>query len=455
MSSRDDGDGEYADLFQSSGEEFRSDEEIYTDSDSENDNTDDDGEYDDFDGGGELRVSSAIAADVHAQRSSSSSSSSKRRRSRRKAKVKGDLKKADGAGQSTDAMPEKYTDDFSGDDAEDDPHREAMLQSYIDQRLNSEDSGRCVRLVRVVLVLIVVVAGLGAGAYFSNAGVNHIYDTATRDIDDAANKGSAEAKAGAGASGLEVQVASAGVVAEARSDDAAAAVAHSKPTKKEILLKKKEKQKQQAPATSSTNAGSVRGAKDRAAADESAEAPPPSRKLQFKVVTALPHNKSDFTEGLEFHPKSGMLVECTGIKRSSGVKLLQPAVDDSPSNTLGGAIGKAPELVASQNLEDKYFGEGCTVFNDKLFELTYKSQQGFVYDATTLERISSFSFTTTTREGWGMTHDRNHLIVSDGSNVLAFWDPNNPGKIIKTLVVSGTIAGQKVTLFYQFRNVLL
>ena len=55
----------------------------------------------------------------------------------------------------------------------------------------------------------------------------------------------------------------------------------------------------------------------------------------------------------------------------------------------------------------------------------------------------------------GMTHDRNHLIVSDGSNVLAFWDPNNPGKIIKTLVVSGTIAGQKVTLFYQFRNVLL
>ena len=85
--------------------------------------------------------------------------------------------------------------------------------------------------------------------------------------------------------------------------------------------------------------------------------------------------QSDFTEGLEFHPKSGMLVECTGIKRSSGVKLLQPAVDDSPSNTLGGAIGKAPELVASQNLEDKYFGEGCTVFNDKLWVLPSLDQR--------------------------------------------------------------------------------
>ena len=74
----------------------------------------------------------------------------------------------------------------------------------------------------------------------------------------------------------------------------------------------------------------------------------------------------------------------------------------------------------------EYFGEGLTYRNGKLIQLTYKAYKGFVYDIHDLDRHpTEFSFETTTGEGWGLTYDdsRDELVVTDGSDLLLFWDP--------------------------------
>lgn len=80
------------------------------------------------------------------------------------------------------------------------------------------------------------------------------------------------------------------------------------------------------------------------------------------------------------------------------------------------------EVVKSVKLEDRYFGEGCTIFNNKLYVLTWKERTGFIFNPETLEKESQFTFTSTRNEGWGLTHDDQYLIMSDGSNYLHYYD---------------------------------
>ena len=77
-------------------------------------------------------------------------------------------------------------------------------------------------------------------------------------------------------------------------------------------------------------------------------------------------------------------------------------------------------------MDAKYFAEGITYYKDKLVQITWKLQQGFVYDINTLEEIDRFKFETTVNQGWGITWDRckDELIVTDGSSNIHFWDPN-------------------------------
>jgi len=72
---------------------------------------------------------------------------------------------------------------------------------------------------------------------------------------------------------------------------------------------------------------------------------------------------------------------------------------------------------------DIYFGEGSTILNDKIYQLTYKNQKGFVYDAKTFEQIQTFDVES--REGWGLTNDGENLIMSDGTDKITYLDPNN------------------------------
>jgi glutaminyl-peptide cyclotransferase len=83
------------------------------------------------------------------------------------------------------------------------------------------------------------------------------------------------------------------------------------------------------------------------------------------------------------------------------------------------------DVLKTVPIDKSLFGEGMTYFKDTLVQITWKSQQGFIYNMTTLEAIDHFHFSSTNNEGWGITWDRckDELIVTDGSHYLHFWDP--------------------------------
>ena len=128
--------------------------------------------------------------------------------------------------------------------------------------------------------------------------------------------------------------------------------------------------------------------------------------LGFEVVQSYPHNEQFFTEGLEFH--DGFLYESTGENKTSGIY---------KTNL------KTGKILLSVKLADRYFGEGITIFNNRIFQLTYKTKIGFVYEKENMALVDSFRFESV--EGWGMTHDEQHLIMSNGTNVLTYINPVN------------------------------
>lgn len=127
-------------------------------------------------------------------------------------------------------------------------------------------------------------------------------------------------------------------------------------------------------------------------------------RMGYEVVRQLPHNDSFFTEGLELH--NGFLYESTGEHGTSAIY---------KTNLTTGKV------LSTTKLADRYFGEGITIFNNRVYQLTYKSKIGFIYDLETMALTDSFQFAS--NEGWGMTHDEKHLIMSDGTNVLTYLDP--------------------------------
>jgi glutaminyl-peptide cyclotransferase len=135
----------------------------------------------------------------------------------------------------------------------------------------------------------------------------------------------------------------------------------------------------------------------------------------YRVVHVYPHDSSAFTQGLVM--VDGMLYEGTGLNGRSSVR----AVDL--------ATGR---VIQSVKVPDKYFGEGLTDWGSNLVELTWMAHRGFVYDRFSMRLIKTFQYK---GEGWGLTHDRQHLIMSDGTAVLRFLDPAT-FKVVRTLAVS-------------------
>ena len=123
----------------------------------------------------------------------------------------------------------------------------------------------------------------------------------------------------------------------------------------------------------------------------------------YKVVNTYPHDVTAFTEGLLWDGDA--LYESTGLNGQSTLR----RVDLTNGKVL-----------QNQALDPKYFGEGLTLWGDQLIQLTWKSHTGFVYDKTTFKQLKTFSYPT---EGWGITHDDQRLIMSDGTSTLYFLDP--------------------------------
>lgn len=144
----------------------------------------------------------------------------------------------------------------------------------------------------------------------------------------------------------------------------------------------------------------------------------------YKIINEYPHDITSYTQGLEFY--NGNLYESTGQLKES--KLRQ--VDY-----------KTGEVVKNINLADAYFGEGLTILNDKIYQLTWQAGTGFVYDVNTFERLNSFKYGNS-KEGWGICNDSDKLYKSDGTENIWLLNPEtlveedhfqvytNKGKII-------------------------
>ena len=129
------------------------------------------------------------------------------------------------------------------------------------------------------------------------------------------------------------------------------------------------------------------------------------------VVHTYPHDPQAFTQGLVFD--GGFLFEGTGLEGHSSLRKVEL---------------KTGQVLRQHNLEREYFGEGIAVVGNRIVQLTYQNRVGFVYAKKTFAREKTFRYADVARdweEGWGLTYDGTHLIVSDGSQkgVLRFLDP--------------------------------
>ena len=143
--------------------------------------------------------------------------------------------------------------------------------------------------------------------------------------------------------------------------------------------------------------------------DASSSIPAPSL-INYQVINQYPHDTGSFTEGFTFY--NGQLFESTG------------APEAPPNNgTWIGSIDLATGQISRKvDLGKAWFGEGIVFFNDKLYQLTYQTKKGFVYDARTFKKIREFSYNS---EGWGLTHDGQHLIMSTGTSNLYYLSPDS------------------------------
>lgn len=124
--------------------------------------------------------------------------------------------------------------------------------------------------------------------------------------------------------------------------------------------------------------------------------------VAYSVHSTLPHDTKAFTQGLVIH--DGQLYESTGMEGSSWIGVVDIAT------------GVAERKVS---LPSQYFGEGITILNGKVYQLTWRSKIGFVYDLNTFKQLRTFRYS---GEGWGLAHDGKNLIMSDGTSRLTFLD---------------------------------
>jgi glutamine cyclotransferase len=128
--------------------------------------------------------------------------------------------------------------------------------------------------------------------------------------------------------------------------------------------------------------------------------------LKYTVVNTYDHDVAAFTEGFEFFRDT--LLESTGQNGKSYFAKIDYKT------------GKTYKKI---ELGQQYFGEGITVINNKIYQLTWQNGEGFIYDANTLKKIKSFPFDKKV-EGWGMTNDGKNIYQSDGTEKIWKMDPN-------------------------------
>ncbi len=135
----------------------------------------------------------------------------------------------------------------------------------------------------------------------------------------------------------------------------------------------------------------------------------------YEIIEQYPHDPAAFTQGLTWH--DGFLYEGTGRNGQS---------------TLRKVALESGELLQRHNLGRRYFGEGIAIRDGLVYQLTWQSHIGFIYDLETFEQQETFFVA---GEGWGITFDDEHLIISDGSATLRFLDPTTQSEVRRLTVM--------------------
>ncbi|HEX7174475.1 MAG TPA: glutaminyl-peptide cyclotransferase [Pyrinomonadaceae bacterium] len=169
-------------------------------------------------------------------------------------------------------------------------------------------------------------------------------------------------------------------------------------------------QQQAARDTGASNSGARSGATSNSMSNDGT-----TRQLPvygYEVVNSWPHDREAFTQGLVFH--EGALIESTGQYGESSLRRVEL---------------QTGRVLQKTDVPPQFFAEGATLLRGKLYQLTWTTERGFVYDPATLKKTGEFRYS---GEGWGLTHDGESLILSDGTNQIRFLNPD-------TFAVSRTI----------------
>ena len=127
--------------------------------------------------------------------------------------------------------------------------------------------------------------------------------------------------------------------------------------------------------------------------------------MTYEIVEEYRHDQEAYTQGLEIY--NNFLFESTGLNGKSSVRKINM---------------KSGEILDIINLDYEYFGEGLTILNDRIYQLTWKNRIGFIYDLD-LNNIGTFNYGNS-QEGWGLCNDGNYIYKSDGTSKIWKLDPN-------------------------------
>jgi glutamine cyclotransferase len=140
----------------------------------------------------------------------------------------------------------------------------------------------------------------------------------------------------------------------------------------------------------------------------------------YRILQVYPHDPHAFTQGLEYH--DGFLYEGTGLEGHS---------------TLRKVNLETGRVLQETRLSDEYFGEGVTVLADRILQLTWRAEKGFIYERDSFHLLRAFSYP---GEGWGLTNDGSRIYMSDGSAEIRVWDPDTLRETRRITVHDGETA---------------
>jgi glutaminyl-peptide cyclotransferase len=131
----------------------------------------------------------------------------------------------------------------------------------------------------------------------------------------------------------------------------------------------------------------------------------------IQVVATYPHDPKAFTQGLVYH--NGFIYEGTGGK---------PARGDDFSSSLRKVELHSGKVVQKFDVPPTFFGEGITIIGDKVYQLTWQEGTGFIYNLDDFKLLREVKYS---GDGWGLTNDGTNLIMSDGTHVIRFLNPED------------------------------